>query len=48
MGGGGDGCGTSGLLVHRMEGKVVRITVHQTGPSLRKRERGWGGGGERD
>ena len=28
-----------------MEGKVVRITVHQTGPSLRKREREWWGGG---
>ena len=35
MGGGGDGRGTSGLLVHRMEGEVMRITVHQTGPSLK-------------
>ena len=39
MGGGGDGRGTSRLLVHRVEGEVMRITVHKTRPSLRERER---------
>ena len=39
MGGGGDRRGTSRLLVHRVEGEVMRITVHKTRPSLRERER---------
>ena len=38
MGGGGNGRGTSRLLGHRVEGKVMRITVHKTRPSLRERE----------
>ena len=34
MGGRGDGCGTSGLLMYCVEGEVMRITIHKTGPSL--------------
>ena len=49
VGGGGNGRGTSRLLGHRVEGKVMRITVHKTRPSLRERgrERGQRERGER-
>ena len=50
--GGGDGRGTGGLLLYRVEGKVMSLTVDKTGTSLRVRGGGgrwvWPGEGEEE